>query len=309
MKTLVWVEHEEGKLKDATLPTVTAAGKLGEVHLLVVGSGVGAVAEQAARIAGVGKVHVADDAAYGHGLAENVAPLVAKLMEGHDAFLAPSTTTGKNIAPRVAALLDVMQISDILSVESEDTFTRPIYAGNAIATVKSRDAKKVITVRTTAFEKAARDGGSGTLEAVSGAGDAGLSSFVGAEIARSERPELTSAKIIVSGGRALGSGEAFHQYIDPLADKLGAAVGASRAAVDAGYAPNDYQVGQTGKVVAPELYVAVGISGAIQHLAGMKDSKTIVAINKDEDAPIFQVADFGLVGDLFKIVPELTEKL
>ncbi|MGZ8310834.1 MAG: electron transfer flavoprotein subunit alpha/FixB family protein [Allosphingosinicella sp.] len=309
MKTLVWVEHEEGKLKDATLPTVTAAGKLGEVHLLVAGSGVGAVAEQAARIAGVGKVHVADDAAYGHGLAENVAPLVAKLMEGHDAFLAPSTTTGKNIAPRVAALLDVMQISDILSVESEDTFTRPIYAGNAIATVKSRDAKKVITVRTTAFEKAARDGGSGTLEAVSGAGDAGLSSFVGAEIARSERPELTSAKIIVSGGRALGSGEAFHQYIDPLADKLGAAVGASRAAVDAGYAPNDYQVGQTGKVVAPELYVAVGISGAIQHLAGMKDSKTIVAINKDEDAPIFQVADFGLVGDLFKIVPELTEKL
>ncbi|MGZ8346678.1 MAG: electron transfer flavoprotein subunit alpha/FixB family protein [Allosphingosinicella sp.] len=309
MKTLVWVEHEEGKLKDATLPTVTAAGKLGEVHLLVAGSGVGAVAEQAARIAGVGKVHVADDAAYGHGLAENVAPLVAKLMEGHDAFLAPSTTTGKNIAPRVAALLDVMQISDILSVESEDTFTRPIYAGNAIATVKSRDAKKVITVRTTAFEKAARDGGSGTLEAVSGAGDAGLSSFVCAEIARSERPELTSAKIIVSGGRALGSGEAFHQYIDPLADKLGAAVGASRAAVDAGYAPNDYQVGQTGKVVAPELYVAVGISGAIQHLAGMKDSKTIVAINKDEDAPIFQVADFGLVGDLFKIVPELTEKL
>ena len=309
MKTLVWVEHEEGQLKDATLPTVTAASKLGEVHLLVAGSGVGAIAEQAAKIAGVGKVHVADDAAYAHGLAENVAPLVAKLMEGHDAFLVPATTTGKNIAPRVAALLDVMQISDILSVESEDTFTRPIYAGNAVATVRSSDGKKVITVRTTAFEKAARDGGSGQIEPVQGTGDAGLSSFVGAEIAHSERPELTSAKIIVSGGRALGSGEAFHQYIEPLADKLGAAVGASRAAVDAGYVPNDYQVGQTGKVVAPELYLAIGISGAIQHLAGMKDSKTIVAINKDEDAPIFQVADIGLVGDLFKIVPELTEKL
>ena len=309
MKTLVWVEHEEGQLKDASLPTVTAAAKLGEVHLLVAGSGVAAVAEAAAKISGVGKVHVADDPAFGHGLAENVAPLVAELMAGHDAFLVPATTTGKNIAPRVAALLDVMQISDILSVEGEDTFTRPIYAGNAIATVKSSDAKKVITVRTTAFEKAAREGGSGQVEPVSGAGDSGLSSFVGAEIAHSERPELTSAKIIVSGGRALGSGEAFHQYIEPLADKLGAAVGASRAAVDAGYVPNDYQVGQTGKVVAPELYIAIGISGAIQHLAGMKDSKTIVAINKDEDAPIFQVADIGLVGDLFKIVPELTEKL
>ena len=309
MKTLVWVEHEEGQLKDATLPTVTAAGKLGEVHLLVAGSGVGSIAEAAAKIAGVATVHVADDAAYGHGLAENVAPLVARLMEGHDAFLAPSTTTGKNIAPRVAALLDVMQISDILSIEGEDTFTRPIYAGNAIATVKSADPKKVITVRTTAFEKAGREGGSANIENVGGPGDAGLSSFVGAEIAHSERPELTSARIIVSGGRALGSSDAFHQYIDPLADKLGAAVGASRAAVDAGYAPNDHQVGQTGKVVAPELYVAVGISGAIQHLAGMKDSKTIVAINKDEDAPIFQVADIGLVGDLFKIVPELTEKL
>ena len=309
MKTLVLVEHEDGELKDATLAAVAAAAKLGDVDLLVAGEGVGAVAEQAAKISGVGTVHVADDAAYDHGLAENVAPTAAKLMEGYDAFLAPATTTGKNIAPRVAALLDVMQISDILSVEEDGSFTRPIYAGNAVATVKSSDAKKVITVRTTAFEKAARDGGSGQIAAVSGSGDQGLSSFVGAEIAHSERPELTSAKIIVSGGRALGSGDAFHQYIDPLADKLGAAVGASRAAVDAGYVPNDYQVGQTGKVVAPELYVAIGISGAIQHLAGMKDSKTIVAINKDEDAPIFQVADIGLVGDLFKIVPELTEKL
>ena len=309
MKTLVWVEHEEGQLKDATLPTVTAASKLGEVHLLVAGSGVGGIAEQAAKIAGVKTVHVADDAAYGHGLAENVAPLVAKLMEGHDAFLAPSTTTGKNIAPRVAALLDVMQVSDILSVEGEDTFTRPIYAGNAIATVKSADAKKVITVRTTAFAKASRDGGSAQVESVGGTGDAGLSSFIGAEIAHSERPELTSAKIIVSGGRAFGSNEQFHGLLDPLADKLGAAVGASPAAVDAGYAPNDYQVGQTGKIVVPELYIAIGISGAIQHLAGMKDAKTIVAINKDEEAPIFQVADIGLVGDLFKIVPELTEKL
>lgn len=309
MKTLVWVEHEGGAVKDATLSAVAAAAKLGEVHLLVAGESVGGVAEAAAKIAGVGKVHVADDAALGHALAENVAPLVVQLMADHDAFVAPATSNGKNIAPRVAALLDVMQISDILSVESEDTFTRPIYAGNAIATVKSKDAKKVITVRGTAFEKAAAEGGSGTVEAVASTGDAGLSSFVGAEIAKLERPELTSAKVIVSGGRALKDGETFEQLIFPLADKLGAAVGASRAAVDAGYVPNDYQVGQTGKIVAPEVYIAVGISGAIQHLAGMKDSKTIVAINKDEDAPIFQVADIGLVGDLFKVVPELTEKL
>ena len=309
MKTLVWVEHDGATVKDATLAVVTAASQLGEVHLLVAGSGVDAVAAEAAKIAGVGTVHVADDAAYAHALAENVAPLIAGLMATHDAFLAPATTNGKNIAPRVAALLDVMQISDILSVESEDTFTRPIYAGNAIATVQTKDAKKIITVRGTAFAKAATEGGSGTIEAVASTGDAGVSTYVGSEIAKSERPELTSAKIIVSGGRALGSGEQFHAIIDPLADKLGAGVGASRAAVDAGYAPNDYQVGQTGKIVAPEVYVAVGISGAIQHLAGMKDSKTIIAINKDEDAPIFQVADYGLVGDLFKLVPELTSKL
>lgn len=309
MKTLVWVEHDNQSLKDATLSAVTAASKLGDVDLLVAGQGCGTVADVAAKIAGVGKVLVADDAAYGHALAENVAPLIVKLMDDYDAFVTPSTSNGKNVAPRVAALLDVMQISDILSVEGPDTFTRPIYAGNAIATVQSKDAKKVLTVRGTAFEKAATEGGSATVEAVSGTGDAGLSSFVSAEIAKSERPELTSAKIVVSGGRALGSSENFHKYIEPLADKLGAAVGASRAAVDAGYVPNDYQVGQTGKIVAPEIYMAIGISGAIQHLAGMKDSKTIIAINKDEDAPIFQVADIGLVADLFTAVPELTEKL
>ncbi|WP_309753341.1 electron transfer flavoprotein subunit alpha/FixB family protein [Novosphingobium sp.] len=309
MKTLVWVEHDNASVKDATLAVVTAASQLGEVHLLVAGSGCMAVADEAAKIAGVGKVHLADDAAYANALAENVAPLVAALMGHHDAFLAPATTTGKNIAPRVAALLDVMQISDILSVEGPQTFTRPIYAGNAIATVESSDAKLVITVRGTAFAKAEASGGSGTVEAVAAMGDSGTSTFVGSEIAKSERPELTSAKIIVSGGRALKDAETFKAVIFPLADKLGAAIGASRAAVDAGYVPNDYQVGQTGKIVAPQVYIAVGISGAIQHLAGMKDSKTIIAINKDEDAPIFQVADIGLVGDLFTIVPELTGKL
>lgn len=309
MKTLVLVEHDNQSVKDATLAVVTAAAKLGEVHALVAGSGCGAAVEQAAKIAGIATVHVADDAAYANGLAENVAPLVAGLMDSHDAFLAPATTTGKNIAPRVAALLDVMQISDILSVESANSFTRPIYAGNAIATVESSDAKLVITVRGTAFDKAASEGGSASIEAVSAAGDKGLSTFISEELAVSERPELTSAKVIVSGGRALGSSEKFEEVITPLADKLGAGIGASRAAVDAGYVPNDYQVGQTGKIVAPEVYMAIGISGAIQHLAGMKDSKTIIAINKDEDAPIFQVADIGLVADLFDAVPELTGKI
>jgi len=311
MSVLVLVEHEAGVPRDASLSTITAAQKLGEVHALVAGSGAEAkqAADAAAKIAGVAKVLLADDAAYTNMLAENVAPLVADLAGGYDALLFNATSIGKNVAPRVAAMLDVMQISDVLSVESADTFTRPIYAGNAIATVKSSDTKKVLTVRGTAFAKAAATGGNASVEGVTGKGDAGLSSFVGAETSKSERPELTSAKVVVSGGRALGSSEDFHRVIDPLADKLGAAVGASRAAVDAGYAPNDYQVGQTGKIVAPEVYVAIGISGAIQHLAGMKDSKTIVAINKDEDAPIFQVADLGLVGDLFQIVPDLTAKL
>jgi electron transfer flavoprotein alpha subunit len=308
-QVLVWAEHDNVALKDATLSVVTAGAQLGEVHLLVAGAGIDGVAEQAAKVAGVAKVIKADDAAYAHGLAENVAPLIVGLMTDYDAFVAPATTTGKNIAPRVAALLDVAQISEILSVEGPKTFTRPIYAGNAIATVESSDAKLVITARGTAFAKAAAEGGAAAIEAFSGSGDAGLSSFVGAEIAKSERPELTSAKVIVSGGRALKDGATFEATIFPLADKLGAAVGASRAAVDAGYVPNDYQVGQTGKIVAPEIYIAVGISGAIQHLAGMKDSKTIIAINKDEDAPIFQVADFGLVADLFNAVPELTGKL
>jgi electron transfer flavoprotein alpha subunit len=309
MSVLVLVEHDGKSVRDATLPAVTAAAKLGEVHAFVAGSGVGPVAQEAARIAGVAKVLVADAPHLSHDLAEEIAPVAAKLMDGNDAFVAPATTFGKNIAPRVAALLDVMQVSDILSVEGPDTFTRPFYAGNAIATVKSNDSKKVITVRTTAFDKAEREGGSASVETVDAGQPAALSTFVGLEASESERPELTSAKVIVSGGRAFGSSDDFHKLLDPLADKLGAAVGASRAAVDAGYAPNDYQVGQTGKIVAPQVYIAIGISGAIQHLAGMKDSKVIVAINKDEEAPIFQVADIGLVGDLFKIVPELTEKL
>ena len=309
MNTLVWVEHDNATFKDATLSAVTAAGKLGEVTALVAGSGCDAAASAAAKIAGVSKVLKAEDATFANALAENVAPLIVSLMASYDAFVAPATTTGKNVAPRVAALLDVMQISDILSVEGGKTFTRPIYAGNAIATVESNDPKLVITVRGTAFEKAASEGGLASVEAISGPSDSGLSSFVSSELAKNERPELTSAKIIVSGGRALKDADTFKEVILPLADKLGAGVGASRAAVDAGYVPNDYQVGQTGKIVAPEVYIAIGISGAIQHLAGMKDSKTIIAINKDEEAPIFQVADIGLVGDLFKLVPELTGKL
>ena len=310
MNTLVLVEHDNNSVADATLAAVTAAGKLGEVTALVAGTNCGGAADAAAKIAGISKVLKADDAAYEHQLAENVAPLVAQIMDGYDAFVAPATTTGKNIAPRVAALLDVMQISDILSVEGDKTFTRPIYAGNAIATVESSDPKLVITVRGTAFDKAEPEGGSASVEDMSGPGDAGLSTFVSQDIAEGgDRPELTSANIIVSGGRALKDSETFEQIIMPLADKLGAGVGASRAAVDAGYVPNDYQVGQTGKIVAPEVYIAVDISGAIQHLAGMKDSKVIIAINKDEDAPIFQVADIGLVADLYKAVPELTEKL
>jgi electron transfer flavoprotein alpha subunit len=282
MSVLVLVEHDGSAIKDATLAAVTAAGKLGEVHALVAGNGMDDVASAAAKIAGVAKVLVADAPHLDHDLAENVAPVAVTLMDGYDAFVAPATTFGKNIAPRVAALLDVMQVSDIISVESADTFTRPFYAGNAIATVRSKDAKKVITVRGTAFEKASRDGGSATVESVDAGSDGGASKFVKLEASESERPELTSAKIIVSGGRAFGSSEQFHALLDPLADKLGAGVGASRAAVDAGYAPNDYQVGQTGKIVAHEFYIAIGISGAIQHLAGMKDSKVIVSINKDE---------------------------
>ena len=310
MSVLVLAEHDNNTLKDATLAAVTAAGKLGgDVHVLVAGQGVSGAAQAAAAVAGVAKVLVADDAAYANQLAENLAPLLVELMAGYDALVAPATSNGKNVAPRVAALLDVAQVSDIIAVDSADTFQRPIYAGNAIATVQSTDAKKVITVRPTDCAKAAATGGSAAVENVAAKGDAGLSSFVGAELSKSDRPELTSAKVIVSGGRALGSADAFKTIIEPLADKLGAAVGASRAAVDAGYMPNDYQVGQTGKIVAPELYIAAGISGAIQHLAGMKDSKVIVAINKDEEAPIFQVADFGLVGDLFQIVPEMTSKL
>jgi len=308
MAILVIAEHDNQSLKAGTLNTVTAAAKLGEVHVLVAGHNAVAAADAAKAVAGVAKVLLADNAAYAHGLAENLAPLVVGLASGYSHVLAPASSYGKNLLPRVAALLDVAQISDIIAVESADTFVRPVYAGNVLATVQSADAIKVITVRTTAFEAAAQ-GGAANVESVAAAADAALSAFVGQELTKSDRPELGAAKIIVSGGRALGSEEQFKAVIEPLADKLGAAVGASRAAVDAGYAPNDYQVGQTGKVVAPQLYVAVGISGAIQHLAGMKDSKVIVAINKDEEAPIFQVADYGIVGDLFTVVPELMAEL
>lgn len=309
MAILVIAEHDNSELKDSTHKTVAAAGAIGgEIDVLVAGAGADAVAEAAARIEGVRKVLHADDPALEKQLAEPMAALVARLAENYDALLAPAGTSGKNFMPRVAALLDVMQISDVVAIEGPDTFVRPIYAGNAMQTVRSKDAKKVITVRTTAFQ-AAGEGGSAPIEKIEAAENPGLSNFVGEELTQSDRPELTQAKIVISGGRALGSGENFEKYIFPLADKLGAAVGASRAAVDAGYVPNDYQVGQTGKVVAPELYIAVGISGAIQHLAGMKDSKVIVAINKDEEAPIFQVADYGLVADLFKALPELMEAL
>jgi len=309
MTSLVWVEHDNVHVKEATLAAVTAATLLGEVVALVAGHECVEVAKAAARIAGVSRVLLADDVAHAHGLAENIAPFIAGLMSDYDAFVAPATSASKNIAPCVAALLDVMQVSDVLSVEGPKTFTRPIYAGNVIATVESRDAKLVLTVRATSFAKAESTGGEAVIETVTGATDAGLSSFVSAQIAASERPELTSAKVVVSGGRALKDAAGFAGVIMPLADRLKAGVGASRAAVDAGYVPNDYQVGQTGKIVAPDVYIAVGISGAIQHLAGMKDSKTIIAINKDEDAPIFQVADIGLVADLFDAVPELTAKL
>ena len=313
MSVLVIAEHDNRVLKAATLHAVTAATEAaaaagGEVHLLVAGRDCRAVAEAAAQVAGVTKVLIADDAAYDHGLAENVAPLLVRLAAGYTHLLAPATTSGKNLMPRVAALLDVMQISDISAVVLADTFVRPIYAGNALATVQSKDPIKIITVRGTAFAPAAATGGGAPIEAVDGTGSAGLSEFVRAELSKSERPELTSARVIISGGRGMQSGDNFH-LLEAVADKLGAAVGASRAAVDAGFVPNDYQVGQTGKIVAPELYIAVGISGAIQHLAGMKDSKVIVAINKDDEAPIFQVADYGLVGDLFKVVPELDEEL
>ncbi|WP_152224524.1 electron transfer flavoprotein subunit alpha/FixB family protein [Pseudomonas sp. SCB32] len=305
MAILVIAEHNNGALGAATLNTVAAAQKIGgDIAVLVAGQNVGGVAEAAAKIAGVSKVLVADNAAYAHQLPENVAPLIAELGKGYSHVLAPATTNGKNFLPRVAALLDVDQISEIIEVVSADTFKRPIYAGNAIATVQSSAAVKVITVRGTGFDAVAAEGGSAAVEQVSGPADAGKSAFVGEELAKSDRPELTAAKIVVSGGRGMGNGDNF-KILYALADKLGAAVGASRAAVDAGFVPNDMQVGQTGKIVAPQLYIAVGISGAIQHLAGMKDSKVIVAINKDEEAPIFQVADYGLVADLFEAVPEL----
>ena len=309
MATLLIAEHDNATIKDATAKALTAARALGApVHMLVAGSGCRAAADAAAKLEGVEKVLLADAPGYNHMLAETTAALVASLAGSYDAIVAPSTANGKNVAPRVAALIDSQIISDVMKVISPDTFERPIYAGNAIQTVQSTDAKKVMTVRTASF-KAAGTGGSAPVEAVAAADDAGLSTFKGEEVAKSDRPELGAAKVIVSGGRALGSAEKFKEFIEPLADKLGAAMGASRAAVDAGYAPNDWQVGQTGKVVAPELYIAVGISGAIQHLAGMKDSKVIVAINKDEEAPIFQVADYGLVGDLFTLLPELNAEL
>lgn len=309
MAILLLAEHDGSSVSDQTAKALTAAAKIGgDVHVLVAGAGAQAAADATAKLSGVSKVLLADDASFANNLAEPLADLIVSLAGGYDVIIAPATASAKNVMPRVAALLDVMQISEIIEVISADTFKRPIYAGNALQTVQSTDAKKVITVRTAAFA-AADATGSASVESVSAAGNPGLSAFVGDALSSSDRPELTSAKVIVSGGRALGSSEKFKEVILPLADKLGAAVGASRAAVDAGYAPNDWQVGQTGKVVAPDLYVAVGISGAIQHLAGMKDSKVIVAINKDEEAPIFQVADYGLVGDLFQILPELEKAL
>ena len=310
MATLLLAEHDNKVLKDSTNKALTAAKALGgDVHVLVAGSGAKAVADAAAMMEGVAKVLLADGAAYEHMLAEPVAALIVSLAPGYDAIVSPATTTGKNVMPRVAALLDVMQISDVTKVIAPDTFERPIYAGNAIQTVKSKDAKKVITVRTSTFQATPHGASAAPVEDAAAVADPGISSFVGEELSKSERPELTSARIIISGGRAMQSRENFTKYIEPVADKIGAAVGASRAAVDAGYAPNDWQVGQTGKVVAPELYIAVGISGAIQHLAGMKDSKVIVAINKDEEAPIFQVADYGLVADLYQALPELAQEL
>jgi electron transfer flavoprotein alpha subunit len=309
MVALVIAEHDNASLKAVTLNTVTAAAQCGgDVHILVAGSGCGAVAEQAAKVAGVSKVLVADAPQFADGLAENVAEQVLAVAGNYSHILAPASAYGKNVLPRVAAKLDVAQISEITKVDSPDTFERPIYAGNAIATVQSTDNVKVITVRGTGFDAAAAEGGSAAVETVVAVADSGKSSFVGRELAKSDRPELTGAKVVVSGGRGMGSGDNF-KILEPLADKLGAAMGASRAAVDAGYVPNDWQVGQTGKIVAPQLYIAVGISGAIQHLAGMKDSKTIVAINKDPEAPIFSVADYGIVGDLFEVVPALVKEL
>jgi electron transfer flavoprotein alpha subunit len=309
MTTLLLAEHDNKSLKDSTNKALTAAKALGgDVHILVAGKDAKAAADAAAKLEGVAKVLLADAAAYEHSVAEPLAALIVSLAGPYDAIVSPATTNGKNVMPRAAALLDVMQISEIIKVVAPDTFERPIYAGNAIQTVKSTDAKKVITVRTSTFQ-ATGEGGAAPVENITAAADPGVSTFVGEELSKSDRPELTSAKIIISGGRAMQSRENFTKYIEPVADKLGAAVGASRAAVDAGYAPNDWQVGQTGKVVAPELYIAVGISGAIQHLAGMKDSQVIVAINKDEEAPIFQIADYGLVADLYQALPELAAEL